>query len=340
MPDESDCLLLAPDGTRVSVDTRGVLVGRAASAGILLADPTASRRHALVYLDAAGPQLVPLGRLPVRVNGEPTHGPTPLADGDVLGFPGMELRVQRRATTPRGCKGWVLRLMDAPDLSSDLFIRLPEAAFSLGGAEGDAVRLQGWPDAAVRFEPAFPAGWRAFLARGITWNGTTASPDRAVDVRSGDRFASGRRVVRVLDLSQAGCTTVGEEDESLPFHVELRPLPPAGGQVTVHTRAWVRTAFIPGLRWDLLALLLQPPPGKPGEFPRPPAPGDGLPDTYLAPRIWGRQIPSDPKAVTVLTKRLRQDLESGGIDGHSLLFRDRGRTWFALMRDAVVEVTD
>jgi len=325
-----DCWLLSPDGTRHPIDARGLLVGRGETAGILLQDPSASRRHALVYLDAAGPHLVPLGRVPVRVNGEPTHEPRPLADGDILAFPGCDLKVVRPAVTDGGRAGWVLKQLGASAPSGDLFQRLPETAFSMGGGAADAVRLAGWPEAAVRFEPAFPEGWKALLARGVTCNGRTWSPDRSVPICSGDRFGLNAQTVWVLNLSLTQRTTVGEEDRDLPVKVDLQPLPPAGGQVTVHTRAWTRTAFVPGLRYDLLSLLLQPP----GHA----APGEGLTDGILAPRLWGRNLPADPKAVIVLVRRLRQDLDAAGMDGHALVIREHSQTWFTLMKGAGIEV--
>lgn len=332
MPENVDCWLVAPDGTRVPVDARGVLVGRGESCGLLLVDPSASRRHALVYLDATGPHLVPLGRLPVRVNGEPGHDPRPLSEGDVLGFPGADVRVQCTLSEGRGQSGWVLkRILATPPehLSDELFTRLPPAPFTVGGDPSDTVQAPAWPPRAIRFEPAFPQGCKVFLARGVTCNGRGQAPDRAVEVRSGDRFGWGGQTLRVLDLAQTQRTTLGEEGEDLPVRVQVDPLPPAGGQVTVHTREWTRTAFVPGLRFDLLRMLVQPPNGA--------SPAEGLTDAVLAPRLWGRQIPSDPKAVTVLVKRLRQDLEAAGIDGHALVIREHGRTWFLLQKGAVVE---
>ena len=92
------------------------------------------------------------------------------------------------------------------------------------------------------------------------------------------------------------------------------------------------TTWIPGVRFDVLQGLLNP--------PVPYKAGDPLPDAVLMPLVWGRQLPTDRKAVTTVLKRLRRDLEKGGLPGSLLVDRSQGRSRFCLAPGAVVELLD
>src|SRR5262245_30487897 len=93
-PTRLRCFLVLPDGPARRVGPSGLLIGRQRDCDIVAADPSVSRRHALVRLTADGAEVVPLGRAPVDVNGAPTTSPRPLADGDHLSLPGLALVVQ------------------------------------------------------------------------------------------------------------------------------------------------------------------------------------------------------------------------------------------------------
>ena len=86
-----------PTGPARRVGPAGILIGRGRDCDIVVDDASVSRRHAHVRLTHDGAEIVPLGRSPVDVNGTPTQRPYALADGDVLGFPGLALTVMLRA---------------------------------------------------------------------------------------------------------------------------------------------------------------------------------------------------------------------------------------------------
>ncbi len=86
------------------------------------------------------------------------------------------------------------------------------------------------------------------------------------------------------------------------------------------------------MRFDLLQALLAP--------PQPYRPGDPLPDGVLMPLVWGRQLPTDRKAVTTVLKRLRRDLDKAGLPGSLLVKRSQGRSSFAMEEAATAEVLD
>ena len=93
------CVLDVRGGPSRRVGPGGVLIGRQSDCDIVVADPSVSRRHALVRLTGSGAEVVPLGRSPVDVNGAPTDRPRSLVDGDELRLPGLTLAVA--ITIPR-----------------------------------------------------------------------------------------------------------------------------------------------------------------------------------------------------------------------------------------------
>jgi hypothetical protein len=76
--------LILPDGSRVEVANRPVLIGRLPDCAISLSDPNVSRRHAEVRVEDGGPVIVDLG----STNGTKVNGVAvatrPLADGDTI----------------------------------------------------------------------------------------------------------------------------------------------------------------------------------------------------------------------------------------------------------------
>ena len=156
-----------------------------------------------------------------------------------------------------------------------------------------------------------------------------AAPDDVFVLQAGDILACAGVGLVVLDVGIAGKATASSA-AALPIRVELQPLPPAGGQLTVHTAEHSRTAWVSGVQFDFLQVLLRPPDGR--------RVYDGVPDGAVLPAVWGRALPSDPGAVATLAKRLRSDLSRSGLDGRALIERTSGRTWFRLAKNARVEV--
>ncbi len=77
---------------------RAYVIGRAAGCDLTVANGSVSRRHALarydgtrIYIRAAG------ARNPLRVNGRPIFGETPLAHGDIVGVGPVDVRVVTEA---------------------------------------------------------------------------------------------------------------------------------------------------------------------------------------------------------------------------------------------------
>ncbi len=326
----STCWLVFPDDRKLEVQSSGLLVGRSLAANVLLEHPSASRRAALVYVDLQGPHVVRLGRGPVSVNSTSLGDLQSLDHGDVLGFPGLQLRVAVECPTQGEGSGWVLRLTSTELGREARLAELGHEEFSVGAEPEADLQLEGWPEGAARLRPTFSGTWRVDLAEEVTVNGVEPDQRRGVVLRSGDSLTCRGEALLLLDVASTRRDTAGDLGADLPWKVELQPLMPAGGQITVHQGREQVTAFIPGLRFDLLQVLLQPRGQR--------KPGEALPDGEVLPAIWGRKLPSDRKAVTTLLQRLRRDLEKADIEGSRLLVRAKGRTGFLLAPGAEVVV--
>jgi hypothetical protein len=327
------CWLEHEDGRRWEVGQRGLLIGRSAAADIQLTEPAVSRRSAFAYLDADGVQLVKIGRNPVEVNGALLREDRTLAQDDRIGLLGIELRVQMERREPSAGTGWALRhrAME-PGGRTVVFTPLPLGPFTVGGDGEDGLIVPGWLPGAIRLDPALPAGWRAQLGPGVTLNGRTPPKDLTHTLQSGDELAWQGTRLRLVDMESAQQTTMGDDAPPEPWHVELQPVPPAGGQVTIRLGARERTIWLPGLRFDLMQVLLVPQADE--------VAGEPVQDAVVLSRVWGRLAPKDPKAVNTLVKRLRKDLEKGGLDARTLVERAHGRTRFVLAPGAAVILAD
>ncbi len=327
------CWLENEEGRRWEVGPRGVLIGRSAASDIQLTDPSVSRRSALVYTDPQGVQLVGVGRSALAVNGTPLTEPRTLAHGDRVELPGAVISVSIECSEPSSTTGWALRHRQPSDPTSRTigFTPLPLGPFSIGGDESDNLTIAGWLPETIKLEPALPGGWRAWLGAGVTLNGRVPPPDLAHLLQSGDELGWQGTSLRLVDLTSSHQTTMGDDTPELPWQIELQPVPPAGGQVTVKLGHRVRTIWLPGLRFDLLQVLLVPQDGDSGE---------PVTDAVVLSRVWGRLPPKDPKAVNTLVKRLRKDLEGGGLDARTLVLRNHGRTQFVLAPGAEVTLAD
>src|ERR671918_24609 len=93
-PPRLRCMVVVADGPSRRVGANGLWIGRQRDCDIVATDPSVSRRHALVRLTGAGVELVPLGKAPVELNGKTIDNETMLADGDRVGVPGLELRIE------------------------------------------------------------------------------------------------------------------------------------------------------------------------------------------------------------------------------------------------------
>lgn len=328
------CWLEGKDGRRWEVGPRGVLIGRSLGADVHLTDPSVSRRCALVYTDPKGVQLVKIGRSAVEVNGAPLEDSRTVAHGDRLTVAGFEIAVQLEHREPSSNTGWALRHRSVADPTGRAisFTALPLGSFRAGGDDADDLTIPTWKPAALILEPALPGGWRASLAPELTLNGRVPPKDLAHLLQSGDELACHGVTLRLVDMTSSQQTTMGDDAPELPWQVELQPVPPAGGQLTITLGHRTRTIWLPGLRFDLLQVLLVPLGSGPA--------GEPVTDAVVLTRVWGRLPPKDPKAVNTLVKRLRKDLEGGGLDARALVERSHGRTRFVLAEGASVALAE
>jgi len=80
---------------------RPYVIGRAAGCDLMVQNSSVSRRHAIVRFDGNRIYVRDAGaRNPLRINGRPIFGESPLSHGDVLGVGPVELRVATEADAP------------------------------------------------------------------------------------------------------------------------------------------------------------------------------------------------------------------------------------------------
>src|SRR5262245_35042873 len=144
-PTRLRCVVVVRDGPSRRVGPSGVLIGRQRDCDIVTNDPSISRRHALVRLTRDGAEVVPLGRAPIEINGEPTTATQALADGDELRVPGLVLTVQ--IALPRPDVGAPASyVLERPGGGS---FGLAHSPFVIGGGDADDLIVKGWPAATL-----------------------------------------------------------------------------------------------------------------------------------------------------------------------------------------------
>lgn len=308
---------LVAGATRLRVGPAGVLIGRAPRCDLRLDAPDASRHHALVHRRADGASLVLLGRRGVTVNGAPAGSDAdgaPLADGDVLGFPGLELAVafERTAGAADGDPGpaawWLVPRDGAPVRVSHPGFRVgpggdvalspvdtephPTSLVFTPGDDGIDVTADGpWRRNGV----ALPAGLAvrlqpgdALAAHGLDW----------VVERTG-RDAATTRALAVDDADADADDDAVDGDAGAPSEVALEFLP-RGGRMRVVVDGIARAVWLAERRFALVVCLLDPPGPLRG--------GDVVPDEVVLARVWPRQRHKSRVDVNVLVSRLRGDL--------------------------------
>lgn len=326
------CWLEDETGKRTPIGPRGLIAGRSLACDLLLTDATASRRAAFIYRDLEGLWLVKVGRSSVRVEHAEVEDTQALRPGDTVHFPGASYVVHSDEDPALSTATWALRREAAPPDLADIprVVALGDRAFTMGGSPDDSLRIPSWPPGLVRLEPHPDRGWAATLREGTSIDGVT-SHGRVMRRLTGDeRIGYARVIYRLVETAATQRDTLHQLPVELPDRVLLQPLVPSGGSITLFFGELEVTTWIPGVRYDLLQALLSP--------PAPYGPGDGLPDAVLMPLVWGRQIPTDRKAVTTVLKRLRRDLEKGGLPGGLLVDRSQGRSSFRTAPGASVEL--
>ena len=328
------CWLEAQDGKRIPIGPRGLIIGRSLASDVMLADAAASRRSAFVYRDLEGLWLVKVGRSSIKIEGAELQDTRKLQPGDVIHFPGASYVVHSDDDPALGAASWALRRESAPPELDALprVLPLSDQPFSVGGSPEDHLRIPSWPPGFVQLEPLADGGWQACLGEGVSIDGDPVRAALTRPLPADARIGYARVVYRLVEVAATQRDTQHQLPVELPDRVLLQPLVPSGGSVTLLFGDIEVTTWIPGVRYDLLQALLDP--------PAPYGPGDPLPDAVLMPRVWGRALPTDRKAVTTVLKRLRRDLEKGGLPGSLLVDRSQGRSRFRLAEGAGVELLD
>ncbi len=328
------CWLEDGAGKRIPIGPRGLIVGRALACDVMLGDAAASRRSAFVYRDLEGLWLVKVGRSSVRVGHAEVEETVPLRPGDSIHFPGASYSVHSDEDPTMSAASWALRREASPPELADLprVQPLGDQPFTIGGSPDDDLHVGSWPPRLVCLEPDPSGGWLAFLRAGAAIDGIPVQTGATRSVGADARIGYDRVVFRLVEVAATQRDTQHQLPVELPTRVLLQPLVPSGGSISLSFGPTEVTTWIPGVRYDVLQALLSP--------PAPYAPGDPMPDSVLMPRVWGRQLPTDRKAVVTVLKRLRRDLEKAGLPGSLLVDRTQGRSRFRMADGAEVEILD
>lgn len=318
------CWVVREDHSRLAVDERGVLLGRAPGNDIMIRDPAVSSVHALVRLGPNGPEILAFGRNETRVNGEPVEGVSVLLDGDAVELPGERLRIEL-AKAPLSAEGtsWIVATPEGR------LFGVRRSPIRVGGGAEDELHVPGLPPEALVLTLAQGRLLVEFAVPGaVSRRPVDAGELLVVDV--GD----------VLEVDDVALRVVGEPSHDvrstelsgqspLPVGVRFKFLPSGGELSLVFPRGQVDLRLAES-RARLVATLL----GHVQDY----APGDWYPDAVLIPMVWPRQENTTRVYVNVLVHRLRQDLLKVGVNPFALIERADGATRICLAPEATVEL--
>lgn len=318
------CWLIREDGTRLRVDGRGVLLGRASGNDVIVSDPATSSVHALVRLGPTGPEILSFGRNPSLVNEVRVSGSRSLADGDRVALPG---------------ESFVLRLAGEAVSGTEMTWRVYGPQDRPYGVHRTPMTFGGGPEDDL-FIPGLPAGAaRASLAQGalVLELGIDAEisgrPVAAGDMHTSDVedvvVLGGTRLRIVGEPAQGGMSTEIRGPTPLPTTVRFEFLP-SGGQLDLTFPRGKVSLRLAEIRARLVATLLS----RDGEL----GPGDWYPDDLLIPKVWPRADNRTRVNVNILVHRVRQDLLKAGVNPFAVLERVDRATRLCLAPGAAVEV--
>jgi hypothetical protein len=315
--------VVSADGVSRRVGGQGLVIGRDPACDIVVADPTISRRHALIRAAFDGVELVPLGRLPVGHNGRPCERAQLLVDGDRIGV--AELVFTVRVDLPSPGRAQVgFRLVHGRSSYA-----LSHTPFVAGGGDTDDLILERWPAGGLRFHLAQGELFVEVTAGAATVNGAPLEGDAIAALGVGDVLEYGGDAFEIAGGDRAHTTVTGDA-EALPSRVVVEMLP-RGGRVVFSLPGGERTAYLADRRLDLIAALVRPPSGY--------RPGDFIPDDVLRPIVWPRNPSVIRSEINVHITRCRKDLLAAGLAGPRLLQRapGGGATRLALAPGCTVE---
>lgn len=304
----------------------GLVVGRSPHCDVVLRSEQASRRQALIYLDASGARLVPLGSQVLRVNGEKVDGERALSEGDKLELPNTSFEIKRqsggRPEERAGSQVWVL---EGP--AGGLF-GMAHSPFLVGGSHEDDLFVEGWAEGALCFRST-DVGLEVETAVDATIEQTEVAAGETHRVRRGQTIRIGDATVKVVTGGElASGSTASLERSNKVTRARLEFLP-RGGRLHLTLADEVYSVYLTDRRCDLVAVLLQP--------PEPYRAGDSIEDAHVLSRVWGKKQ-VDRTHLNVLLHRVRKDLSRIGLDGPALIRRSEGggATRFVLGGEAEV----
>jgi pSer/pThr/pTyr-binding forkhead associated (FHA) protein len=299
--------LVMSNGLSRRVGVNGLLIGRHRDCDIVISSPTVSRRHALVRVTRDGAELLPLGRVPIEVNGKAADRARELAHGDTIALPGLTLMVEIAA--PRS-EVTTFRL----EHRRGARLAISHSPFAIGGGEMNDLIIKRWPERALRFHVAGRELYVEVLIGKATVNGIEIAAESVEPLAIGDTLVYRKETFVVARPDGGDDTTVGEAFE-LPSRISIHTLP-RGGRVEFVMPDVSRSVILAERRLDLVIALLRPPPGyKPGDF---------IPDEIVCPIVWPREPVISRQEINMLISRCRRDLVQAGLAGTRLLERAPG----------------
>lgn len=316
---------LESEGGRVLIGPESVLVGRGPSCDIVIADPRASRHHALFRLIDDGVEVILFGRLPLTVNGEERNATTTLQVGDRVVCVGVTfvLVLVRSSQAPSPDVLWGV------ERSAGTLFRVTNSPFRVGGGSDDHLIVVPWPPTVLALNLVGNDLTLEAMRDGVTMD-AALDPGECVHVRPGARVTYRSDSLRLMALPRDPQKVTDDVYGHVsPSGAELCFFP-RGGRLTVRYGARALSVYLADRRCDLVASLLQPPP--------PYAPGEIVSDEVLLDRIWPQQHQGRVDLNT-LVFRARKDLVKAGIDGPALIERIGGGVRFCLAPGAAVSVS-
>ena len=287
-------------GVRVPVGSEGIWIGRDPSCAIVVGGPSISRRHVLIVSTARGPRLIAVRKHGVAVNGRaPTEDESELVDGDELAVGSSAFVVQTASSEAE--PAWSLE-------RAGTRFAVRSSPFRIGGSPDDDLVVEGWPAQAATLLLVDGA---VVLESGCGVMGAgRSSLDEPLSL--GDRDVISLDGIRLRLCASGPAATTMSSRRTFPVAADLEFLP-NGGLLRVDWGG-ERAIWISDRRCDLVAALLSPSSGTPGEY---------VSDETIQARIWpGEHF--NRLQLNTLVYRLRQTLTAAGVDGAALIERAPG----------------
>lgn len=321
------CVVVTAGGPSRRVGAAGLVIGRQGDCDIVLADPSISRRHALIQLTGDGAVAIALGRSPLEINGKKCERMQALSHGDRISLPGAELSIELEMERPSATATGAYRLR----LDGGGSFGIAHSPFVIGGDKTDDLIIKKWPPQALRLHLAQRDLYLEVMEGKALRNDVAFEAGAMEPLAIGDRVTY-RRVTMTIDPEvSSGATTAIGFAEVLPRRVVIEMLA-RGGRVIFSLNDGDRAVYLADRRLDLLIALLQPPQGF--------APGEFIPDDVVRAVVWPRNPGVTRPEINMLISRCRRDLVEAGLAGGRLLERapGGGATRLTLAPGALVQV--